>query len=895
MKKLARLSFLLGVLFWAPQASAACPGTIQVIDYQGNPLEGITLSCDDCQPPSQCTSDASGNCAIDFGQTCLWPCAYHLSSSNPDCVFLDHGYSVDCSDPGAPPTFSVICEPWDGTPPPGPPPGPPGPPGELACGDSDASGWKIRTSWPDKKCCDLFGNPEIDCPKNICECKFCNQTNYLTPDCAQSFIIHHPLSGLKRNDCEYQCPEDSGEWYLVKHFDGQVFVDASATKVPFVGKNKEKIDADVDTEGREDELYYLADYFEGTHEYYRDYPLLNVYLPLPVGGVRLRAHGINITEQTNYQGAMRKLTPYEFQNQVKRNMVARAQLSNANMITYGKIHDYNVRYLERLCWNAPFYLEAFVAVAGQLGFDPLDAWRVLDFCMYNANAMPDEHAFMEMIERLVNAIPGMDKNENIWEYEKVDAKLSELVPPPSPFDFETANEYQKAWQDWAGPKEDRSENWRLWQAAPLVTREDTQGHIYPEPELRDHVDEYWKGPWDKPIKIPHLARLWETSRWIQQTLIPAKKDFERTSELPLLAKYETKTSFAAAANPNLLGSATASTKSPLSSVDTGCGQPAVSTPSVLGQKVLLAQTGSGCFHLDASAIYNEPNVDVTIYFISDGGDGDTWLWKSGQMCAHNQWNLNIHGPVFTYYPQWTCEPTVVNRGECKSFTWVGMVSNSENCQNARDTITCNFCVDMNGILTSNCNTSPSLPPFPPPPACNLPEVPWSDECLKEAVVDPHLNDTICTNRMKGEVFGIEEVKNPYCEYSPDTGAPDGCACKNVSDCNPVLRLIDPCVDFCCKSLSAEAQRQIELYTDIPYLNETWEQTTVVSQGFFNIFRPHGVLPFKDAYAKGTINYDYSAPNGAYASPSTGDFYYPHLGGIQMSKEWVIKALTPYVE
>ena len=901
--------FFLTKVFFSPlaQAQADCLGTVKTIDWQGNPMPGITITCTDCgTTQSSCTTDgAEATCQIDFGKTCLYPCAYHLTSSNPDCVFQE-GYSVDCGMPDVPPSIQIICKPSDGSE--SPVPGIYPPPDdeyddENLCEKSKATDWEIRSSWPDNYCCDC-GRDNVDCQKgfaclikcNDCD-KNCNLTNYLAPDCAQSFVIHHPLK-VSRNDCDYKCGE---KWYTQVKWDGEVSIDAGDTKVPFAGKRKDKLDAEANKDaGYEDEIRYLADYFEGTHEYYRDYFLIDtiIYLPI-VGNIPIKIHGHNSTFLTDYQGVFRKLAPYEYQNDLKRLMVERGKMARENEPTYGAIHDYKVKYLERFCWNAPSWLEALIGVAELLGYMPVDVWKVLDFCLYNSSDTKPEHFEMELIEKLVRAVPGIKWDEE----EKIQEWLSELVPPPKPDE----ENYLEAWNDWK--KSDGGKWWRLWQVAPMTTREDTRGFFYPIPELRDDPEEYWAGPQFKIIRVPHLARLWEITRLTQQLLIPM--EIERTSDQPLWATLKPQSPLIAqtvkdSCNKRLLKKASYSEKinretSPVLSSQKIVSQEKSASPcgqainQVLGETVLLAQGGLKCeltFSLDSCSCTplsgGQYRVDMVISIFTCEDQG----------CAFNDMVVEVGG-------QWlhVCR----NASECDSLLVSVTVSgspgntitipvtakggSSEGCPNSGSW---GVSITINEDGSCTCQGTSSSPPPIDAPACLLAPVPYSGECLKSGITDDDKVDTLCASEMTGKVYGIEEVENKYCEDGSQSGDPD-CQCKNVTDLECALPIKNDCQKFCCKSLGAEAQRQFEVNTDLPYLTEIWNQTDNSLEGFFNILRPADVEPFTTIAAKDYINYGYAGSAGAHVEPDKGEFYYPYLGGVQLSKEWVIRALMPRIE
>jgi len=134
------------------------------------------------------------------------------------------------------------------------------------------------------------------------QCNICNVTELLTPSCATSFSVFDKITYSKMES-----------EIIEKSWSGDVTVDPTQVKIPFVGKRNmepetrwERLNPlDTPDENAKrwyqfweipnaDENKYLADYLEGTNEYYRNYG--------------------NQTTITNYQGVLRKLTPSEYQN-----------------------------------------------------------------------------------------------------------------------------------------------------------------------------------------------------------------------------------------------------------------------------------------------------------------------------------------------------------------------------------------------------------------------------------------------------------------------------------------------------------------------------------------------------------------------------------------------------
>ncbi len=205
-------------------------------------------------------------------------------------------------------------------------------------------------------------------------CDPCNITSYLAQSCATSFTVNDTVKYERREGAKEppHCVEP--DWK------GTVIIDASNTTIPFVGKKRED-----DIESREDEQKYLADYFEGTDEYYRSYDV-------QVAGKTI-FHGVSSTLLPNYQGVLRKLTPMEYQDELKKEMVQRAQktVASGGELEPGGIHNYNVAYKPRICWDFPFLTETIITIAQNIAGimnlpfdDAFDlAHDLAHYCVYN--------------------------------------------------------------------------------------------------------------------------------------------------------------------------------------------------------------------------------------------------------------------------------------------------------------------------------------------------------------------------------------------------------------------------------------------------------------------------------------------------------------------------------
>ena len=226
-------------------------------------------------------------------------------------------------------------------------------------------------------------------------CDPCNVTSYSAFSCATSFTVNDSITYEKREGAkeEPHCVE--------KDWTGTVIVDASNTTIPFVGKKRED-----SIESREDEQKYLADYFEGTDEYSRTY---DVQVGIPFFGGKTAFHGTNTTLLPNYQGVLRKLTPMGYQDQLKVEMVERAQktVASGGELMPGGVHDYEISYAPRVCWDLSFLGEAVIGFANsitgsgvmKLGIDEINADNLSHFfsllasishyCLYDFGTVGD--------------------------------------------------------------------------------------------------------------------------------------------------------------------------------------------------------------------------------------------------------------------------------------------------------------------------------------------------------------------------------------------------------------------------------------------------------------------------------------------------------------------------
>jgi len=310
-------------------------------------------------------------------------------------------------------------------------------------------------------------------------CNVCYITDLLTPSCATSFNVYDNITYLK----------NEGE-IIKRDWDGTVQIDATEVKIPFVGKKDEA-----------SEIEYLADYLEGTNEYYNNYQNQNTI--------------------TNYEGVLRKLTPMGYQNQVKKELIARAEEKT--------VHNYKVKYTDRFCWSASLLTEIanymIESIANALGFNKFHLPDVTQYCRYETDAR--NWIVKNLVQLGFKAIPsfiakGETKDGGI-------VNLTELKPPPDP----NEENYQEKYLEW---KNDEGGLWyRLWQTTPLLSREDTPGKIEPYLAIEHEEDKFVITNESATIeKVPHLARLYESSQIISQTLTPKGKGVEmvKTPTIP---------------------------------------------------------------------------------------------------------------------------------------------------------------------------------------------------------------------------------------------------------------------------------------------------------------------------------------------------------------------------
>jgi hypothetical protein len=446
-----------------------------------------------------------------------------------------------------------------------------------------------------------------------------------------------------------------------------------------------------------------------------------------------------------------------------------------------------------------------------------------------------------MIDRAKNSLAGQIENgihDYLIEHAGVSRRLSKIDPPPKlpvKAKEEEYQEWQKAYQSWK-----KTDSGKLWAAVPMFSREDSPGQVIASVNTK-RADVATVIPPVQEEQVPHLARLFEVTRELRNLL------------MPWLGENE-----AQASSQTLLAS---------------------SNPQVLGEKTQLAQAESCKECLDASIvnpIVNNGMVYATLVICHQcpGHDcvGDVSMGPCGvrgqvhSVCP-GCFSSN-HSAIIPPAPI-SCPGTASLCVEIKADRDV-----DPSCQGQAKIISCQVTVDANcNILETNCGGG-----IPEPLTCGLAEPMPYPACEYESITDENPNDTICCNPINIDLKAVDQFANP--NY---TGP-----CIWVTDPTTGARtLLNP---DCKKTETRHVYREVKVDLFHPYLEEIWNQTTDSFHGLFNIFRPEVVPFFEDLDANSYIEYSY--PSGSITPESPWKFYFPHLGGIQKAKEWVLETLNP---
>ena len=732
-------------------------------------------------------------------------------------------------------------------------------------------------------------------------CDPCNKTSYLTQSCATSFTVNDTVKYERREGAkeEPHCVEP--DW------SGTVIIDASNTTIPFVGKKW--VEGDINS--REDEQKYLADYFEGTDEYYQTY---DIQVGIPFFGGKTAFHGTNTTLLPNYQGVFRKLTPMEYQDQLKVEMVKRAQktVDSGGELEPGGIHNYNVAYKPRLCWDLPFFGEAAIEfarrIAGEmeLKFGPVETntsdlfsfmASISHYCLYNFGgddkkldlALGAIDSFNNTMD-LIGPLGNLFKIQTEGKIDGVEKPLTDLAGnfPPDP----SEEDYVKKWQEWKD-----SEWGRLWEAVPMFSRDDTPGEIEPYYGIKSKDQ-----PQYIPIqieKVPHLARLFEETLGLNELLLP-----EGTAGAPKFVQNQEETSLASAENDVL-------------SQETKAGSCSSSTTTtietqVLGEKTILAQGDEDTVPATASIVLVQQGCVVKPFIqvnMCPAGTRENGVPYHATIRCGSPWDdvaTNIFGQVGpgVWLGDYSCSGVDLSNmavGQSITLSVFATKIDAQHClpiENINLTCTVTKNGPECGQYEATCATGPPLEEL-----CGIAgPMPVSD-CNRDAIKDTNPNDKIC-----GEPKECDKYQAINFEFTAfdafqnhlylECGTTGEYSCNWVEVTPGVNELV--CQDHCYDEITQEVNRRFGINLVHPYLNEIWNlSTNSETFGIFNIFRPAEIPQFEDLDASSEINYTYidtSLPSGGSVTPGTGEFYFNHLGGVQKAKEWVTtKVLMPYVE
>lgn len=662
------------------------------------------------------------------------------------------------------------------------------------------------------------------------ECAMCNKGG-TTPDCATTFSVNDTVEILKKQG--YEC---NGQYYVPKTWGGRVNVTANDVTIPFVGK-----------QGQEDEMKYLADYFEGTDEYYRAYKDGSPYL----------------MDKINFAGVNRKLSPMEYQNQVKAAVLARVK----NTAVTNPVSDYPIRYKERVCWDLPILADVFLAFVDKIPLPgenlPIiggivdrfrDPFRFVaqrtHYCYYEKKDDKNNINNVELslysaaIDFFNDRIPKPPSFKIVSQKTgPFEAKLSEIKTHQPP--KLTDPNYEKAYKNW---KTEAGGKWYyLWATVPMSSREDTSGRIKSE-AAKKQFDQYNidKNSFKETYSsVPHVARLFEQASNIKKMLTNMATSVlgDKTT---LLAQAPTSGGWAMSLSIN-----------PPTSSGEGYYQ---MYPFV---------------HLDSVPSDCDPTLSdngITNISFTNGSCGD----------IGRQITLSIGDAPKSIVGLNGCDSprNYMRVGDSYSVSLVvdgGGYSCRTSSKPGPFSLSCTMTLTQKGFV-STCGQGSTTPP---PPACGLAEAPNIPACQKPAITDTNPNDTLCCGTVRANLNAAELIINP--DHTPCAEVlPDGTVRFN-SDCN------DPIKDI-------PVSRKIAVNLDQPLLKQIWDATANPISGIFNYFRPDNYPKFTplEAKSKDKVSYEYDNGKGTgTVSPDKGDFYFPYLGGIQQAKEQTVRSLTPY--
>lgn len=471
-------------------------------------------------------------------------------------------------------------------------------------------------------------------------------------------------------------------------------------------------------------------------------------------------------------------------------------------------------------------------------------------------------------------------------YKDDSAKISEFrdhLPPP---------DADPTYNEWLTSK------WgKLWPAVPMFSREDTQGQILAYLGQRPGMDQPLipdseTSKENQIEKVPHLARLFEVTRAINQLLLPAAQSAQSQTQGQISTTAEKQSVLLAStegssSNNNgkvLLAQDTCSRtcNANLEFLDLPAANPGVYT--FKSRFCIPCNDCSGISHLKNFVVSDSAGAsgslsDTQGYELQCPTTYDT-DWGTGY--SPKQVTMNL-GSTFTVSLNWS-------KASSRS---------SKNCCVDGGSASCTIKLAQNGsgqyVWESGCGIAP-----PPPPTCNMPPAKTVPECQKTSISDT--GDTLCCGPINLKLQAKDSIKdNEACAASFDL---DGClrACGWTPNPDPELPPPDEtCMKDCYdrasnynREKSADVSRKVGVSLYHPYLTEIWQNSTESIKGFFNLFRPEQIPTFGEKDASSKINYGYTCSGPkceSKISSGQGDFYYPYLGGIQEAKNWVVQTLT----
>ena len=457
------------------------------------------------------------------------------------------------------------------------------------------------------------------------------------------------------------------------------------------------------------------------------------------------------------------------------------------------------------------------------------------------------------------------------------ATLTEIANhfPPT----QGANNYLEDYDTWKNSGNPPGQWYRLWQSVPMFSREDTPGSIVPIAAIR-YPDLFTQSSGSLIEKVPHVARLYDETKAINTLLSPAGSPAHPLSGSTSQSNQDT-----------LLASA--ETQSP-------SGKTLLAQAFTASMDITPEITPSGGGNYSVCWVF-QAMASCGVYDLSGPL---TVLLNGGLVYGHN-W-----GPVGYSFP-YHCSylpfggPVNVAAAPGDTITVCAEATNANHHCPADPRPYLKACVSclINADGSTTCGSG-----TPPAQVCGLPNAPGAASCDKEAIRDSNPNDNLCCTTINYSLRATDTTVNRDAPCTATSIIPPSCP-RGWADTDGDGKddwqcpASDPCIDNgqgqmvctaqppnrCDATVSVGVSRQVAVGLAHPYLSEIWNYTAEQSTGFLNIFRPDPVEKFRDLDAASNIYYSYSPGS---VSPSTGSFYYPYLGGIQLAKEWTTRALYP---